>query len=635
MPNRFDELEREALTGEETAIPTGDLPPTETLEGEPPGSAGDQDLCGSLLKGRYRVQELLDRGGMAIVYRAVDQALDDLPVVVKTPIPELLEGPRGDDLRRRMRVEGSAQLRARHECVVRILDRGDEPVPFFVVDYMSGGSLADRLDKGRQAPEDALPWLERIASALDHSVDTGLVHRDVKPANILFDRQGRAFLSDFGIARAIGQGGDERLTRLGHVVGTPSFMPPEGLRGRVSASYDQYSLALVLYQALTGELAPIGDDELAPSLAFLPKPSARAIQRALSLDPSARFARCREFVEAYRAGVAYSARSRMWLIGVLPTVALSAAIVVGLEALRGPSEDAAPVEPVTRSEPAAELGRRQGLEPGASAGTGEPLPLRFGAGSTAAEMEAAFALCERALGDCDPAETRAEQLREVRLRPVRLGSREVTHSEFSRFVEATGHRTTAELRGTSDVVGFLQSGYDWRHRFGPGGEAEPGPDDPVVHVSWLDADAYCRWSGARLPTEDEWELAARGEERRIFPWGDAWDPARVVWGGEADPGLRATGSRPEAPVGYFDLAGGVWEWTSTEVAGDDEAERAVLKGGAWDDPDPSHFRAAARRVESKRFSSASVGFRCVAPDRAGRSLGGALPQQEAFPGSTT
>lgn len=204
---------------------------------------------------------------------------------------------------------------------------------------------------------------------------------------------------------------------------------------------------------------------------------------------------------------------------------------------------------------------------------------------------------------------------------------EVTNSRFSRFVQETGYRTTAEREGSSVLwqprTGWVRTeGADWRRPKGPGSSAEPR--HPVVHVSWYDADAYCTWSGNRLPTEAEWEKAARGTDRRRYPWGNAWD-SRKANAEYAVGTAAAVGSYPAgaSPNGVEDLAGNVAEWVADwfdasyyknspdrNPQGPTRRDQKVLRGGSWDNPSWS-VTVTFRRSNIPTMRIDLAGFRCA------------------------
>ena len=530
----------------------------------PPSTGRPAPALGRLLPrgvrlGPYVIGELVGEGGMSAVYAATDTALDR-PVAVKVLHPNLVGDP---GIRRRFLREGQITRGWSHPNVVPVLDtvvEGD--VIALVMERVEAPTLAEVLQRW----QGGLPIAELgalavgILAGLGAAHDHGVVHRDLKPGNVLVQTiDGRLVprIIDFGIARVL-EGTTYTLT--GAVLGTCRYMSPEQVRGEaVDRRSDLYTFGILLYELATGS-PPFADEQ----------PYALMMAHTTKRPPPPR---------SVRSG--------------LPEVV---AEVIEACLQKDPEE-----RPASATEIAAELE--------AVLGIGQPPPA----------LPRGRRPNDHDLVQIDAGTFRmGVERREVHLDAFCIDRLPVTNRQFHAFLRATGYRPQRSARFVA-------------HWPDPTGPAPSQLDHPVVYVSFHDAVAYAGWLGLRLPTEAEWEKAARGVDGRRYPWGRTTPSLEHAWFGQRT-GTSPVGGRTRgaSPYGVEDLAGNVWEWCLdlddpafytqgpttnprrpwTPEAGGDR-DPVVVRGGAWLFDDPRALRTwtrASHRVEARLDT---VGFRCA------------------------
>ncbi len=560
-------------------------------------------LVGQCIRDRYDVLSLLGQGGMGAVYLAQDRTMPR-KVALKTIRPGQADEEEGQRNRRALLDEASLASRLNYSGIVTIYDLFElEGMVCIAMEYVEGITLekAIRIGAFTDRPA-ALRILFRIADALDYAHSRGVIHRDVKPSNILIRTDvegGQTKIADFGIARESARGTTASTT----AIGTIGYMAPEQAQGRrVDRRADQFSLAIVAHELLAGAL-PYPSRQAVGVLAPAPYASlgTRAqdvFRAALSRLPESRYGGCREFVAALEWSLTPAAqipaspqnaptrRRLRWRRP--PRAALAAGLALILLAAAGLilARWREVKSPITNGKDNLEY---VWIPPG-----------QFQMG------------CVPNDPDCDTDERPRHSV--TLSRGFWLGRTDVTVGAFDGFIMAAGGKMP-------EAPPFNPN---WRDK-----------DHPIVNVSWDEAEAFCEWAGGRLPTEAEWEYAARaGRDGTRYPWGDAIEHANANYGTDDGrghpipaPGSPAAtsraGSYPANDWGLADMAGNVTQWVkdwyspayyndgvSADPRGPATGRVRVFRGGCWA-AYARALRSSNRLGATPDVRQAFIGFRCA------------------------
>ncbi len=642
----------------------------------------------------YHIIEQLGEGGMATVYKAFDTHLER-PVAIKVIRQEAFSQEIFSMVLARFEREAKALAQLSHPYIVKVYDYGEyEGSPFLVMEYIPGGTLKNRTGKAISWRE-AVRLLLPVAGALKYAHDEKIIHRDIKPGNILITSRGEPILSDFGIAKILENTALTTLTGTGVGIGTPEYMAPEqGKGGEVDGRADVYSLGVVLYELVTGRRPYIADTPLAVLLKHMNDPLPRprefvpdlpdaveqVLFKALAKQPQDRYSDMGAFAQALEKLISSEVgtleqglpisdeqtviakdgeeRKKRNGLGRLPI----ALILIGIVFLAGTTTFAIfwgikyyeKQQEVFANNTQSALARTdlsqatgENTEPTYNStqttvpptATIAPSPTiilspTLGIGSTQISnkdgMVMVFVPQGEFLMGADPSDEGADEdeypQHTVFLNDFWIDQTEVTNAMYSLCVTA-GACHLPQKTNAPPVTDYYYG--------------NPLFDQyPVIYVSWDDAVDYCTWAERRLPTEAEWEKAARGSKGLMFPWGNQapngsfanlcdescpYEAERDPTYNDGYPGVSDVGvfSKGASPSGALDMSGNVNEWVadfylenyysispSTNPTGPMSGILHVLRGGAavqrtW------YARTSHRAADWPNSNYSNLGFRCA------------------------
>ena len=581
--------------------------------------------------GKVRIDKYLARGGMAEVYLGMHLTLDR-PVAIKVLHSYIEEEP---DLLVRFQREAKVVAGLRHPNIVQIYDfDAIDGHPYIVMEYLKGPSLATYL-RGLHKRNERIPHhqvarlLKALTASLDYAHEQGVIHRDIKPGNILLHGKAdeipldqpltsdvEAVLTDFGLVRIANSASQ---TASGMVSGTPAYMSPEQARGdQTDHRTDIYSLGIVLYEMLAGRVPFEADSTLSviykqindppPPIPGISPAVQRVIDRALAKKPEERYPTSRNMAVDFFLAIGMTAEAET-IINALPEA--SKTIIGAL-----PNATSKPVDTNGKPKPSRRKPARIGLGILSVIGL---FALAVGAffifskssiSSNATDIQnpEATVPTENIVTSRPPGLPDANDMSKIAAGTYEVGSSsadnfhsasmslllndfwidkyQTTNAQYEQFVKATGAQPP-EITGTGN--------------------------QPVRGVTWDQAAAYCSWVNKRMPTEAEWEAAGRGSgpNPQLYPWGkDPTADGNVAKLPSQDTYEVGTLPFNKSPNDVYDMVGNIWEWVGEPYAST-PAGMKILRGGRFDLPILElSYRLPAASDDTRYVKFA--GFRCAA-----------------------
>ncbi len=591
-------------------------------------------MIGQTLNKRYKITARLGKGAMGTVYRATDSQTSQ-EVALKVISGELSINP---EMLERFKREGEALRQLKHPNIVEFLDAFEHEEEYVIVmEYVSGGSLHELISKGPLPIKDANRIALELCDALIRSHHLNIIHRDLKPENVLITKDGTPKLADFGVAR-LNEG--TRMTRTGTQVGTPYYMAPEAWEGKpLDAQADIWSLGVILFEMLTGQV-PFGGETGAavmnkvltaqhPKISTLrndtPSGIARIVNRMLTRDKKRRYQTMREIavdLERNRSSpvsqLEKTTPSSIQLKRMIYAVPVIAGLIFSYQWLKPDSAQPSTNVPTSNNVIAQETNTPKPSTPSAVPTAG------LGIGSTVQGVDGANLLYipegEFIMGS---ANGQADELpvRNITLDAYWMDETEVTNGRYEQCVQAGACAQPFEIHSSTNPSYYGN---------------EEFKEYPVLFVDWEMANTYCTWANRRLPSEAEWEKAARGKDDRNYPWGNSFDMEKLntcdincleSWANLAfDDGYAHVApvgsySNGKSPFRILDMLGNVWEWNNDYYARYDQSPSAsnpigpatgtkrILRGGGWDLD--GIFRVSDRYDADPFETANNIGFRCA------------------------